>query len=140
MPPPVRELHIAANVANLAAVAEFVATCCVQWQIDENNTFKIQLAIDEAVTNIIEHAYGGGDGEIILRCWIAEHHFYVQLQDKGKAFDPARAPRPNITGSLAERKTGGLGIYFMRKLMDEVHFEFAEEGNTLQMVKYNVAP
>lgn len=140
MPSSVRELHIAATLANLATVAEFVAACCEQWRIAENNCFKIQLAIDEAVTNIIEHAYGGGGGEITLRCWVAEHHFYVQLRDRGRAFDPAETPLPNTSGTLAERETGGLGIYFMHKLMDEVHFEFTAEGNTLLMVKYNIAP
>ncbi|HEY52758.1 MAG TPA: ATP-binding protein [Caldilineae bacterium] len=140
MPSPVRELHFTADLANLAIVAEFVASGCERWRIDEDNCYDIQLAIDEAVTNIIEHAYGGGEGEIVLRCWVAEHHFYVKLQDWGKAFDPAKASLPTTTGPLAERKSGGLGIYFMRKLMDEVHFEFTGAGNILQMVKYNVAP
>jgi len=71
---------------------------------------------------------------------VAEHHFYVQLLDWGKGFDLEDVAQPNITGSLAERSTGGLGLYFMRQLMDEVHFESDEGCNTLQMVKHNVAP
>ena len=140
MPSPVRELRIQADLTNLASVAGFVSACCEHWRIAAKDTFDIQLAVDEAVTNIIEHAYAGEPGEVSFRCWVATHHFYVQLQDTGKPFDPAAVPYPNITGSLAERKTGGLGIYFMRHLMDEVHFEHHEDGNTLQMVKYNVAP
>jgi anti-sigma regulatory factor (Ser/Thr protein kinase) len=140
MPSSVRELHIQADLKNLAIVAEFVSACCKHWRIAAKNTFDIQLAIDEAVTNIIEHAYAGKAGEVSLRCWVATHHFYVQLQDKGRPFNPADAPYPNITGSLAERRTGGLGIYFMRRLMDEVHFESNENKNVLQMVKYNVTP
>jgi len=140
MPSSVRELHIEADLANLTTIAEFVSACCDQWRVDESNTYKIQLAIDEAVTNIIEHAYEGKDGEVVLRCWVAEHHFYVQLLDWGRGFDLEDVPQPTITGSLKERRTGGLGLYFMRQLMDEVHFESYEGGNALQMVKHNVAP
>lgn len=135
-----QELHIEADLANLTSVARFISTCCEQWQVDEDSTYKIELAIDEAVTNIIEHAYEGIEGEVVLRCWVAEHHFYVQLLDWGKGFDLEDVAQPNITGSLAERSTGGLGLYFMRQLMDEVHFESDESCNTLQMVKHNVAP
>ncbi len=135
-----RELRIEADLANLVTVAEFVSVCCEQWRIDESNIHKIQLAIDEAVTNIIEHAYNGGDGEIVLRCWIAAHHFYVKLLDRGEGFEQEDVIQPNITGSLAERDVGGLGLYFMRQLMDEVHFESHEGVNTLQMVKHSVAP
>ena len=135
-----QELHIEADLTKLTSVARFVSACCERWQVDEDSTYKIELAIDEAVTNIIEHAYEGIDGEVVLRCWVAEHHFYAQLLDWGKGFDLEDVAQPNITGSLVERSIGGLGLYFMRQLMDEVHFESDENCNTLQMVKHNVAP
>ncbi len=140
MPSPIKELHVQADLANLVTVAGFVSACCEAWQVDEGDSHKIQLAVDEAVTNIIEHAYQGEGGEIGLRCWVADHHFYVLLQDRGRDFELGSVPQPTLTGSLAERKTGGLGLYFMHQLMDEVHFESQHGFNTLKMVKYNVAP
>ena len=60
----------------------------------------------------------------------------VVLHDHGKAFDPGLIPEPNIDSSLEDRRERGLGLFFMRKLMDEVQFEFSREhGNTLTLVK-----
>ncbi len=140
MPSPVRDLHIKADLENLAIVAEFVSACCEHWRIGEKNAFNIQLAIDEAVTNVIEHACQRGECALSIHCWVEQHNFYVRLQDKGRKFDVNDVPEPTVEGPLAERGPGGLGIYFMRQLMDEVHFESGENENVLQMVKYNVVP
>ena len=140
MPSPIRELHTQANLANLAIVAEFVSACCTHWRIAAKNAFDIQLAIDEAVTNIIEHACQSEECELYIRCWVAQHNFYVRLQDRGREFNINDVPEPTVEGPLAVRGPGGLGIYFMRQLMDEVHFESDKNDNVLQMVKYKVAP
>jgi anti-sigma regulatory factor (Ser/Thr protein kinase) len=61
----------------------------------------------------------------------------VALRDYGHPFDPSRVPEPDINAGLEERKAGGLGLYLIRKLMDEVHFEFTpDSGNVLTMVKH----
>lgn len=135
IPSPVREMVIPADFDQLAAVADFLCECCDVWQIDEDTQFAIQLAVDEAVANVIAHAYTGQPGRIHLCCWTANGDFHVELQDQGRAFDPAAVPPPDLTGPLEERREGGLGLHFMRQVMDEVEFDFSPTGNRLHMIK-----
>ncbi len=97
----------------------------------------MQLAVDEACSNIIEHAYGGeGRGDIESTCRIHSDGLTLILRDHGRPFNPNSVPPPNLHSSLEERNARGLGLYFMRELMDEVHFEFTpDSGNVLTMVK-----
>jgi len=94
--------------------------------------------VDEACTNIIEHAYGGeGRGDIEITWRISGDRLTVILHDYGRQFDPTDVPPPDIGASLEDRNARGLGLYFMRRLMDEVEFEFTPgSGNVLTMVKY----
>lgn len=130
-----QELHIAADLSNLAAIAEFTAACCERWDVPPQTAFHIQLAVDEAATNVIEHAYADAGGMLHIICRVEDGDFFVEMRDRGRRFDPAAVPAAVVTGPLAGRKTGGLGLHFMRKVMDEVRFQFDEEGNRLLMIK-----
>jgi len=140
MTPRIDELRVKADLANLGVVAEFISTCCKNCQVDEENTYRIQLAVDEAITNVIQHAYGDEEGDVLIRCWEDRHSFCVQLHDWGRSFSPDDVSNPDIAGPLEEREVGGLGIHMMQKLMDEVRFEFGDNGNLLFMVKHDVVP
>jgi serine/threonine-protein kinase RsbW len=96
------------------------------------------MAVDEACANIIEHAYGGeGRGDIECTCQIDGDGLLVRLCDQGRPFDPSSVPEPDINGSLEERQEGGLGLFLIRKLVDEVRFEFTPgSGNVLTLVKW----
>jgi len=121
----------------LAKIAKFVTQAAVQAGLNETAIFAVQMSVDEACSNIIEHAYGGENiGDIDCTCKIDSQGLTVILHDWGAPFDPEKVPEPDLTSPLEKRKEGGLGLFFIRKLMDEVHFEFsAEKGNTLTMVK-----
>lgn len=123
---------------SLAEISEFVTREARQAGLNETAVFAVQMAVDEACTNIIEHAYGGGGrGAIDCTCLAVEEGFKVILADRGRPFDPKKVPEPDLTSPLKRRKEGGLGLYFMRKLMDEVQFGFdAQRGNVLTMVKH----
>jgi len=130
------ELTVDGCFENLATIADFVIKAAQASGLDEKATFEVQMAVDEACTNIIQHSYGGeGRGEIALRCELADGDFVVTIRDHGRHFNPEAVPPPDLTSSLAKRQEGGLGLYFMRQLMDEVHFRFDAEGNELTMVK-----
>ena len=94
--------------------------------------------MDEACSNIIEHAYGGENiGVIVCSCIIETDRLIIELKDTGKPFSPNEIPVPDTSASLDERQGNGLGLFFMRQMMDEVHFYFnPESGNVLRMVKY----
>lgn len=98
--------------------------------------YSIEMAVDEACSNIIEHAYGGEDkGVIHCTCSASDESLTITLQDQGKSFDPSKIPQPNLSKNLDDRKANGLGLYFIRKWMDEVIFQTSRDGNLLKMVK-----
>ena len=129
-------LNITSRPENLSRVAEFIAEVAANFGLTDQETYNIQMAVDEAVTNIIEHAYEGAEGPIEV---VAERHgddFVVTLRDHGKTFDPTTISEPDVNASLEERDIGGLGLYFMRRLMDEVEFHFNQSGwNELTMLR-----
>ena len=129
-----------ARLEQLAAIGEFVSRCAQQADMDERDIFAIQMAVDEAATNIVLHAYGPDQsGPIQVICWQEGNNFFVQLRDYGRPFDPSLVPAPDLESPLEDRREGGLGIFLMRRMMD--HVEFAREGreNVLTMVRHHVA-
>jgi serine/threonine-protein kinase RsbW len=121
---------------SLAKIAEFVRAESKKAGLSFKAIFEIETAVDEAVSNIIEHAYGGeGIGKIICSCLPSEESITITLEDNGAPFDPSCIPVPNITATLEERSNHGLGYFLMCQLMDNIHFEFYEGRNKLTMVK-----
>jgi serine/threonine-protein kinase RsbW len=130
------ELCLDANCFQLATIRKFAHQVGSDLGLAESVIDDLQLAIEEACTNVVRHGYGGQGGEIELQIEPAEGGVRVTVRDWGKAFDPEAVPVPDVTAPLDERRPGGLGLYLMRKLMDEVSFEFdAEQGNALTMFK-----
>ena len=133
-----RCITVPGRFESLAQVADFVRSAMQDAGWDEDNTFRVQMAVDEACSNIVEHAYGeDAQGSIDVTCCIQDQgDLLVSIHDTGKAFDPASVPEPPVGADLEDLPEGGLGLYFMRKLMDVVHFSFSPQtGNTLIMVK-----
>ena len=123
---------------SLAKISQFVTRVAGAAGLGPTAVFAVEMAVDEACTNIIDHAYGGeGRGDIECTCQIDSDRLTVRLCDQGRPFDPSSVPEPDINAGLEERREGGLGLFLIRKLMDEVHFEFTpESGNVLTMVKW----
>ena len=126
-----------ADFQYLDDIRDFVGEAAHQVGFSEKEIYSIQLAADEASTNIIEHAYAGVEnGRIEIDCNITGDDLKIVMRDRGKSFDPSSVPEPNVNADLSKRKIGGLGMYLMRQLMDEVHYETSSEmGNTLTMIK-----
>ncbi len=98
--------------------------------------YAIQLAADEAASNIIEHAYAGiTDASFDLSCEVGNDRLIMTFSDHGKSFDITKVSNPDVKADLSDRKIGGLGIYLMRKLMDEVHYKTTGSKNVLTLVK-----
>ena len=130
------ELEVTSDLENLEKIAAFVTEAAERAGLSAGESFEVQMAVDEACTNIMEHAYEGGSGPLRICCDCERDCFSVTITDQGKPFDPDLVPDPDIDSSLEERSTGGLGIFFMRKMMDEIHFEFNDHlDNRLTMIK-----
>jgi serine/threonine-protein kinase RsbW len=124
--------------ASLAEIGAFVREAAQDAGLSDFSIYMVETAVDEACSNIIEHAYGGeGNGNIVITCQERLDNLTVQIQDWGHTFDPDSVPDPDISLSLEDQPGHGLGLYFMRKWMDEVEFtSSAENGNVLTMIKY----
>lgn len=99
----------------------------------------IELACDEAATNIVEHAYGGRGGAINVTWEANTDAFRVTLEDNGQAFQPDKLPPvepPTASTPVEAVRAGGLGVHLMRQLMDDVIFEFEDDGNRVVLVKH----
>jgi anti-sigma regulatory factor (Ser/Thr protein kinase) len=97
---------------------------------------RLALAVDEAATNVIEHAYAGaGDRVVELRFWDAGAELRIDLVDDGATVDPRDVPKLDLERYASERRTGGLGMHLMGKIMDSVTFARAAHRNVCCMVK-----
>ncbi len=139
-----RTLTVPGRYEQIQHICQFMADGARECGLDDSDIFHIELACDEACTNIIEHAYEGEDkGEIVVSWELSQNQFVITLHDQGQSFnpddvpDPPPPPDPDATDQeiVDNLKIGGLGIHFMRKLMDDVYFEFSDMGNTLVLVK-----
>lgn len=129
-------LSLFADVSELATIREFVAQAGRDLGLDERRIYDLQLAVDEACANVVQHGYGGQGGEIEITVERDEEEVRVTLRDWGTSFDPQAVPAPDVTASLEQRRLGGLGLFLINQVMDDVSFEFdAESGNVLTMVK-----
>jgi len=135
-----RTLTVPGRFESLAQISDFITQAARDAGLDEDGVFHVQMAVDEACSNVIEHAYGSGlAGSIDLTCAIdSGGDLRIDIRDHGRPFDPTEVPAPNFKNGAVDFddvKIGGLGLFFMRKLMDEVAFQFDQTGNHLTMIK-----
>lgn len=118
-------------------IRDFVAQIAREGGFSEKAVYSLQLAADEAASNIIEHAYEGVvDGSLDITCDMRGDTIVITLHDTGISFELSKVKKPNLKADLSERQIGGLGVYLMRKLMDEVSYQSnAVTGNLLTMTK-----
>ena len=130
-------LKVPSSTENLALIREFVSSAAMQAGFDAKEIAKLELAVDEACANVIEHAYGhDASKEVIVRAKLDENEFSIDIEDSGKGFDPAEVNQEELELLISKRRTGGLGMRLMKTLMDEVRYEI-EPGkkNALHMSK-----
>ena len=132
-----KNVQFTAKFEYLDEIREFVGDIARDGGFGAKDVYNIQLATDEAASNIIEHAYEGvSDGILELSCGMLDDTIKIVLTDHGEPFDPGSIPMPDLKADLSERKIGGLGIFLMRKLMDEVRYEVKpNKNNVLTMTK-----
>lgn len=131
------EIEIPSDTSYLDNIRNFVIKIAQKFDFSQDDVDDIEFAVDEAVANIIEHAYEGKKGLIYIKVTCNDNKFAIELKDKGKEFDPTKKILPNLDEHHDQKKTGGLGIYIMTKLMDKIVHSFVKNrGNTLIMEKY----
>lgn len=101
----------------------------------EEDILDSQLAVEEAITNVIVHGYEKKAGKIVITCRITHGLAEVQIEDSAPPFNPLSIPNPDISVNIEERKIGGLGIFLIRQVMDDIVYRYEDGKNILVMVK-----
>ncbi len=128
-------LEIPADENNLSEVRDFIADVCLKAGFSKRETNNTKLAMDEACTNIIKHAYRDEIGTIRIDVQAEPGKVEINIFDRGKPFDWSGVKDPDLQRYVEIGKKGGLGIYLMNRLMDDLDYQASESGNRLYMVK-----
>ena len=133
----VRRLVISARLEEVRDACDFVVAAAEQAGLDERAVYHCQMAVDEALTNIIEHGFANTDdgSTIEIACQAEQDRFIITMADSSPAFNPLLHTAPDPSEPLDSREPGGWGIYFMRRLMDDVTYERVNNSNQLTLVK-----
>lgn len=132
----IKTLSVEASTEHLAEVRDFVAAHAENIGLTQKDISEIRLAVDEAYTNIIKHAYKNTPKEKVnIEIGSDSDHLWITLMDKGKSFDPSSYSEPDLMKRIKEKKRGGMGVYLIRKLMDQVQYNRKGHTNVIRMVK-----
>ncbi|GAB4332237.1 MAG: anti-sigma B factor RsbW [Calditrichia bacterium] len=133
-------LKLPIDTANLDLIRDFVAKIAANLGFSQDDIHRIELAVDEASTNVIRHAYKGVEGnnhQIQIEVTAYPNRLEINVIDNGKGFSPEKIKNPQMDEYLSKMKRGGLGLYLIRTLMDKVDY-YIKPGirNRVKMVKY----
>jgi len=128
-------LEVPADENNLGKVRDFIEEICFRAGFPKREANNTKLAVDEACTNIIKHAYKGLGGTIRLDVQAEPGKVEINIFDRGESFDWSKVKDPDLDYYVEIGKKGGLGIYLMSRLMDELSYQPSEHGNRLYMLK-----
>lgn len=130
-------LCVPSSTAYLYLIREFINNIGQHAGLEEADIAKLELAIDEACTNVIEHAYGSDTSkELLVRATLNAEAMNVDIIDTGRAFDPNSVQSEELERLVAERRSGGLGVRLIKSLVDELKYHI-EPGiqNELRVTK-----
>jgi serine phosphatase RsbU (regulator of sigma subunit)/anti-sigma regulatory factor (Ser/Thr protein kinase)/transposase len=127
--------HFPAEESQLDGIRRFVQETSRNTTLTTKDVNSILLAIEEACTNVIRHAYLYGAGTIRVHIAVASDRVIFSIYDRGRSFDFERAGAPDLNRYVQTGRKGGLGIYLIRKIMDEVDYRTIGDENRLRMTK-----
>lgn len=129
-------MSVQASTKHLSEVRDFVAKHASNFGFKKQDVADIRLAVDEAYTNIIKHAYNNDPKQSVdIKLGYNSSEFWVSLQDTGRSFDPSNYTKPNVKRQIKQKKRGGVGVYLIKKLMDDVEYQNKGTVNVIRMVK-----
>lgn len=131
------EIKLPAKIENLEKVLQFVSAFAKKSGITTKRVLELELATEEAVFNIIKYAYPEDTGVIGVSCSLVDNgRMIVEIADTGTPFNPLSRSKPNLTDDISDRKIGGLGIFFIREMMDDVKYRHENGKNILTLIPH----
>ncbi|MCP5063761.1 MAG: ATP-binding protein [Ignavibacteriae bacterium] len=122
---------------NLSSIRDFVKSTAQQVGFSKDISGNIILAVDEAVTNVIKHAYKySEEGKILVSISFIKNKFSVSISDKGTHFNSKLIKDPDLEEYYKQKRVGGLGMFLMKKLMDDVKYSQPQNRNKVTLIKY----
>jgi anti-sigma regulatory factor (Ser/Thr protein kinase) len=129
-------LRVVNDLAELSRVAEAVDEFCEAQTVPQACAFKINVALEELLTNTISYGFDDDQRhEIALTLARQGESVVVEISDAARPFDPLQAPAPDLDSALDERRVGGLGVYLVKTLMDDVTYEYRDGRNHVTLRK-----
>lgn len=130
-------ITVPASISNLPDVISSIEAFLEQIDCPIKAQTQIEVAVDEVFTNIASYAYDGSDGLVTIDADMLEGEEGIKLTfiDQGKAYNPLEKEDPDITLSAEERPIGGLGIFIVKKTMDDVVYSYENDSNILSIIK-----
>ena len=132
-----KELTVAATIENIETVTDFVDAQLEELDCPMKAEMQINVAIDELYSNIVKYAYTEESGPITVK-FIAKddpRRVYIRFEDEGIPYNPLTKEDPDITLSADERTIGGLGIFMVKKTMDDMKYKYENGRNILTIKK-----
>jgi serine/threonine-protein kinase RsbW len=132
------KIYLDSSLINLSTARNFISTKAKEAGADESDITKIEISCDEWCANIIEHALGTeANRGFTVECAEDDGKFVIVYEHEGDRFNPIEQDDINISEHFSESKERGLGIYIMKEMMDEIHYEYVDDSiNRLTLVKY----
>lgn len=129
------ELTIGSDITEIPAVSVRLDGAMKAAGFNKEAILDTQLAVEEAITNVIVHGYKKPGCDISIICRVTLNRAEIQLIDSAPPFNPLSLPEPDIDADVEERQIGGLGIYLLRQVMDEISYRYEDGKNILVLVK-----
>ena len=126
---------IGSDVAEIPEVTAWLEEVMRGSGFSEEAILDTQLAVEEAITNVIVHGYKESGGEVVITCHLNSDRMEVEIADTAPRFDPLSMPEPDLDGSIEERRIGGLGVFLIRQVMDGVSYRYENGKNILVLIK-----
>ncbi len=131
-----QSLTLPNDINTIPQLYEFIEGIGEELNLDMSLTMGLNLALEEAVVNVMEYAYPVDvQGDVTIEAIANETHLVFILSDSGTPFDPTKKEKVDTTLSAEERSIGGLGIHLVREIMDSVDYEYCDNKNILTLSK-----
>ena len=129
-------LEISAKLEKIPLLSKFISNSMFKFELGDYNQFQVQLAVEEAVTNIIKHGNLEVNDKISIKCQKKDNKIHIIIEDPGKPFNQKDVCEPDLKISPLKRDPGGLGVYLIKKYMNRIDYVYKNGKNILTLIKY----
>jgi serine/threonine-protein kinase RsbW len=133
------EISIGSDIAEIPEISARLETAMRLHGFSDEDILDTQLAVEEAITNVIVHGYNGPGEIITVSIQASPNRVEIQITDSAPRFDPLSLPEPDLDSDVEDRQIGGLGVYLIRQVMDEISYRYEKGNNILVLIKKRVS-